>query len=69
MDHLCDLVYKCKCLCDYELHMLHSQHKHKDLHIFHCDKPELYHILGQLSIHMAYILCKDYLCVQVDIGI
>ena len=68
-DPLYSPEYMCKCLGDCELHIQHFLHKHKDLHIFHCDKPKLYHILDQLGTHKAYILCKDYLCVQEDIGI
>ena len=58
----------CKCLCDFVVHNQHWQHSCKDLHIFHFDKLELLGILDQSNTHKVCILCKDFLCAQVDIG-
>ena len=66
-DLLCSLVCKCKCLCDCGLHNQHWQHSHKDQHISHCDRQELWDILDLSSIHRVYILHRDFLCVLVDI--
>ena len=69
MDLLCILVYKCKCLCDCELHNQHWQHSHRDPHTSHCGRQELWDILGQSNTHKAYILHRDCLCGLEDIGI
>ena len=66
-DLLCSLVCKCKCLCDCGLHNQHWQHSHRDQHISHCDRQELWDTLDLSSIHRVYILHRDFLCVLVDI--
>ena len=68
-DLLCNLVYKYRCLCDYELHNQHWLHKHMDQHIFHFDMQVLLGTLGLSGIHRVYILYRDCLCGQVGIGI
>ena len=67
-DLLCSLVCKCKCLCDCGLHNQHWLHSHRDQHISHCDKQELYDTLDLSNTHMVCILCRDFLYAQVDIG-
>ena len=66
---LCDLLYKCRCLCDYELHNQHWQHSYKDQHIFHFGMQVLLGTLDLSGIHKVCILYRDFLCGQVDIGI
>ena len=68
-DPLYSPEYMCKCLGDCELHIQHFLHKHKGLHISHCDKPKLCGILDQSSTHKACILHRDYLCVLEDTDI
>ena len=67
-DLLYSPAYMCKCLYDFELHNQHWQHSCKDLHIFHFDMLELLGILDQSNTRKVCILCKGFLCVQVDIG-
>ena len=66
-DLLCSLVCKCKCLCDCGLHNQHWLHSHRDQHISHCGKQELWDTLDLLDTHRVYILHRDFLCALVDI--
>ena len=68
-DRLYNLECRCKCLYDYELHIQHLQHSHKDQHIFHFDKQEWLDILDLSSTHRACILHRDYPYVLEDIDI
>ena len=67
-DLLCNLVCRYNSLCDCVRSSLHWQHSHRDLHISHCDKPKLCGILDQSNTRKVCILCKDFLCAQMDIG-
>ena len=66
-DLLCSLVCKCKCLCDCGLHNQHWLHSHRDQHISHCGKQELWDTLDLSDTHRVYILHRDFLCALVDI--